>query len=279
MASIISQIICGTKELLTQGFRSLPVILNTAMLVLGMAQGNVNLIFFFIGLAILSPLGCLIVNLVWELIYGNASSYTAKGIVSVISLITGVSLGFTKGEDGVEYNFNSTFYLFLAIAGLVWIPLEANMWQMPSGSVEQCNIFPVASSAEIINVVPSYWLTIMAFFFSYLIANASDLYNKQTNTAAPKAATEARKFQTMTSMVLLVISAIIFTILRYSTNCESGLGVIISWLLGSGLAYGWFTFMRQCGLGRLDDIFGISTRLLPMQSYEEPSPTMCLPTA
>lgn len=230
MASIISQFVCGTKNLLSQGFRSLPVILTSTILVLGMAQGNINLLFFFVGLAILSPTACLIVNLLWELIFKNVTS------------------------------------------------LPANYWQVPSGSVEQCNIFAVGTTSEIVNAVPSYWLTIMAFFFTYLIYNASDLYNKPENVAAPKPATEARKFQTLTSMILLIVSGIVFTILRYATNCETGIGVLVSWLIGGLLAGGWYTYMRSCGIGRLDDIFGISNRLLPYQSYQEPVPTMCVPS-
>jgi hypothetical protein len=40
----------------------------------------------------------------------------------------------------------------------------------------------------------------------------------------------------------------------------------------------WYKFMRRCGLGRLDDIFGINNRILPMQSYETKEPTVCLPS-
>jgi len=235
MTSIISQIVCGTRNLLAQGFRSLPVLLSSTILVLGMAQGNINLLFFFVGLAILSPTACLLVNLLWELIFSNTPS---------------------------------------------WLTIPSVYWKVSGGDSEQCNLFTLNDSSmpSIINVVPSYWLTIMAFFFTYLISNASSLYKKQENSKAPKSATEARKFQTLVSIVLLSACSIIFTILRFATQCETPLGVIISWVLGGYLGYGWYTFMRGCGLGRLDDIFGISNRLLPLQSYEEPMPTMCVPS-
>jgi hypothetical protein len=50
----------------------------------------------------------------------------------------------------------------------------------------------------------------------------------------------------------------------------------VSGLLGYGLAKGWFDFMRNCGMGRLDDIFGISNRILPLQSYESPTQVTCM---
>jgi hypothetical protein len=200
-----------------------------------MTQGNINFMFFFVGLAMLTPLAALIINILWELLFSNTPS---------------------------------------------WLTIPPFLWKMNSATAETCNLFTSTSSTlpETINVVPSYWLSIMSFFFTYLILNAQNLYNKQSSSKASKAAVDARMNQTLISMIILSITALLFTLMRYSTACETGIGVLVSWLLGGGLAYGWYSFMRQCGLGRLDDIFGISNRLLPMQSYEEPSPSMCVPT-
>jgi hypothetical protein len=233
MNSIISQLIFSTRNIATQGFRSLPVILSSTILVLGMTQGNINLLFLFVGFAILSPLACFIINVLWELLFSNTPS---------------------------------------------WATIPTDLWKMENATAEQCSLF--FSKIEIpqtMNVVPSYWLTMMAFFFTYLLLNAHNLYNKQSESKASKAAVDSRKNQTIMCMGMIVIFSIFFTIYRYSTTCEKGLGVIISWLLGAGIAHGWYTFMKNCGLGRLDDVFGISNRLLPMQSYEEPSPSMCVP--
>jgi len=197
-----------------------------------MTQGNINFLFFFIGLSILTPLACLLLNILTEIV-------------------------FTK------------------------LGVPDNLWKLDSATAEACKLISTTISEvpQTLNVIPSYWLSIMAFFFTYLILNAQDLYNKQSSSKASKGAVDARKNQTMISMVILSISAILFTLIRYATTCENGLGVVISWILGGGIAVGWYKFMRNCGLGRLDDIFGISNRLLPMQSYEEPSPTVCVPTS
>jgi len=199
-----------------------------------MTQGNINFLFFFVGLAMLTPLATFLINVLWELLFSNTPS---------------------------------------------WLTIPPLLWKVNAATAETCGLFTSITSShpETINVVPSYWLSIMSFFFSYLILNAQNLYNKESSSKASKPAIDARKNQTMISMIILSITAILFTLIRYSSSCETGLGVIVSWLLGGGLAYGWYAFMRQCGLGRLDDIFGISNRLLPMQSYEEPSPTMCVP--
>lgn len=234
MASVISPFVCGTRNIISQGFRSLPVILGSTILVLGMIQGNINLLFFFVGLSIIAPLSALILNILWELLFSNTPW---------------------------------------------WLTVPEVLWKLPEATSEVCAIYPSLDNAvpTALNVVPSYWLTMMAFFFTYLFSNALMLYNNQEHSKAPKSAVEARKSQAMSSMVLLIVIGIIAFIMRYATGCETGLGLLISCALGSSLAHGWYTFMRNCGLGRLDDLFGISNRILPMQSYETSDPTVCLP--
>ena len=119
----------------------------------------------------------------------------------------------------------------------------------------------------------------MAFFYTYLFSNALMLYTIQETSKAPKSAIEARKSQAMSSMILVVVLAVFSLIMRYATGCETGLGLLLSSALGYSLSHGWYKFMRNCGLGRLDDLFGISNRILPMQSYETSDPTVCLPSA
>lgn len=235
MSSIIGPFVCGTRQLLSQGFRSLPVILGGAILVLGLIQGNLNFLFFFVGLCILAPTSALILNMLWEILFANTPS---------------------------------------------WLTIPPFLWKLPDATSEACAIYTTGSTLPpvVLNVVPSYWLTMMAFFFTYMYSNASELYKKQETSRAPKSAVEARKSQAMASMILLIAIGILVVLLRYATTCETGLGVLVSMLLGSSLAHGWYTFMRACGMGRLDDMFGISNRILPMQSYEAPDPTVCVPS-
>jgi hypothetical protein len=154
------------------------------------------------------------------------------------------------------------------------------MWQLPAANAEACNIFTVGAGASVttLNVVPSFWMSMIAFFFTYLYVNAIHLYDKQETSKAPKIAVAARKSQAIVSMIVVMGLAILTTILRYGTSCETGLGILVSWILGYGLGYGWYKFMRSCGLGRLDDLFGITNRILPQQSYQELDPTVCVAT-
>lgn len=235
MASVIGDFVCGTRNFLAQGFRSLPVILASAVLILGLTQANFNLLFFFVGMFILSPLTALITNALCE---------------------------------------------FLFAKGPVWLQ---PLWAVPNGAAMACQIFTIGPSQPLgtpVNVVPSYWLTMMAFFFAYLILNAWNLYTLQANSKAPEAAVNARKSQAIMSIAIIGVLAVATFLLRYmSTGCETGFGVGLSAILGGGIAWGWYTFMRNCGLGRLDDLFGISSRILPMQSYEDVAPTVCVPTS
>lgn len=230
MAEVLGETIVGIRELLTQGFRSLPVILGNAVLVLGLAQGNFNLLFFFVGMFILTPVGVIILNALFEFLFVNVLPESLQ-----------------------------------------------SLWLVANAGAPQCAIFTVGESADYsLNGVPSLWMTMMAFFFWYLGLNAYDLYNKATNSKAPKAATDARKSQAITSMVIVGLVALVTTLLRYGTSCETAIGVLVSGALGYGLARGWYEFMRNCGMGRLDDIFGISNRILPLQSYESGPQVTCM---
>jgi hypothetical protein len=234
MSSALGTFICATRNLLVQGFRSLPVILGGSALIIGMTQGNFNFLFFFVGMIILAPTGALFVNTVWELFFG----FTPE-----------------------------------------WFTIPKVFWQIQTGNTDACALYTVGVSGtpEVATVVPTYWTTMIAFFFYYLFINANALYNKQQTSKASPEAVATRKSQTFISMAFLIALAIIITILRYGTSCETGLGLLVGWILGSSLAHGWYKFMKACGVGRLDDLFGISNRILPLQSYEELDPTVCLP--
>jgi hypothetical protein len=233
MPSVIGPLVCGARQLSSQGFRSLPVLLGGAILILGLVQGNINLMFFFVGLCLLAPVSSLAINMLWELIFNNTPSF---------------------------------------------LTIPSGLWKVDAGSSKACSIFTIGGDIPVVvNMVPSCWLTMMSFFYVYLFSNAYALYKKQESSKAPKASVDARKSQAVTSMLLVVVIGVLSLLLRYSTSCETGLGIVVSILLGGFLGNWWYRFMRMCGLGRLDDLFGISNRILPMQSYESPDPTVCVP--
>lgn len=237
MNNILGDLVCSVRSTVSQGFRSLPVLLAGSILVLGLAQGNINLMFFFVGMFILTPFATVLFNLIND-------------------------------------------YLFK-----IWpfTMIDSLFWKSPNANAEQCTLFATPEKDKEFGmpiagcVVPSYWMTIMAFFFSYLYANASELYNKPVQKHSPEQLVTARQSQAMISMLIITVTAILFTLFRYATSCETALGIFVSWLVGFLLATGWYAFMRSCGLGRLDDIFGINNQLLPHQSYEDEAPKICVP--
>jgi hypothetical protein len=232
MAEFIGDLICTTREFIAQGFRSLPVLLGSTALVLGLAQGNFNYLFFFVGMFLLTPLFVILLN-------------------------GGLELGFSFLPQAFE-------------------PL----WLVKNAGAPQCSIFASGSSAGgPMNGVPSFWMSMIAFFIVYLFTNAKALYDKSASSKAPAAAVSARKSQAILSMVVLVALGVLVTLLRFATTCETGLGVLVSWVLGGVVANYWYTFMKACGLGRFDDLYGIANRILPLQSLEESDPTVCIPTS
>lgn len=210
-----SSFVCGLRNFLDQGFRSLPTILANCVLLLGLLQGNLTYLFFFVGLFIAAPTAALALN---------------------------KSLYF--------FFKNSTSSIFFA----------------PNGNAEQCQLFPVFSPFSLGGssfVVPSYWTTIISFFFIYLITNAAYIYTAPAQKDSSEEAIRRRKFQTGSSMFILAAFFIIFMILRFSVSgCETTLGMAIGSALGGILGYSWYKALRDCGLGEYDDIFGIQTQIL-----------------
>jgi hypothetical protein len=128
-----------------------------------------------------------------------------------------------------------------------------------------------------VNLTPTYWYTMMIFFLTYLFLNAYDLYNREQSDSAPKVSVDARKGQAIAAMTIVCILGIALSILRWGTACETVLGMLVGFGIGIGIAQAWFTLVRNCGMGRLDDLFGISNRILPLQSLENEPPVVCVP--
>jgi hypothetical protein len=150
---------------------------------------------------------------------------------------------------------------------------------MPQASVcTLMDILPTGNAKPAI-VVPTYWTTLTVFFFAYLILNANDLYTRKTPKSADKVGVNARKSRMLMSIAMLSIFGALSLIVRFAvTHCENALGMLTGISLGGGLAYGWYTFVRNCGIGHFDDIFGVSARLLSKEAAGLVSPKVCVPS-
>jgi len=80
------------------------------------------------------------------------------------------------------------------------------------------------------------------------------------------------------SIIAISVVFVLVMIARYSLmHCENALGLGIGTALGVFTAWWWYVFVRNCSLGRFDDIFGISNRMLsPSVTGNDPT-KVCVP--
>ena len=71
-----------------------------------------------------------------------------------------------------------------------------------------------------------------------------------------------------------IMFALIVSLLRYNTNSETFRGMIIAFLVGGLLGYGWYQFAVICG-ARAADIFGMAQQIIPSSAKDE-KPMTCV---
>jgi hypothetical protein len=223
-------ILLGLREYILLSLKELPLIASAGPLFVGLVQGNVNLILFALGTAIIAP--------------------SAAGLSG-----------------------------WLLKYPLEWLKVPPNWWKVASSDVSP--LLPEAPSIGIglrnaINVVPTYWFTMSVFFFAYLALNAAALYNEPSRSGADKDKVDNRKNQAIMSLILIsTLGLAILAAKVWLSGGETALGAIVGLLVGVGTASAWFKFLRQCGMGRLEDVFGIQARILPEAAVGE-APVVCV---
>jgi hypothetical protein len=175
-----------------------------------------------------------------------------------------------------------TFMLFLghtiAVPVTVWIAqlllkvisVKGNpLFYVPSGDLTSL-VKNAATTDTYQMVVPSYWLSQVWFFLSYLFTNAAKVYSKPADGNTPKLKVDNRKARTTTIMIVTLVGALALTALRYTyTNTETLLGVFASMGVGIGLGVGWYYFAELCG-AQYSDVFGIITQTLSSGAQQKP---------
>ena len=137
-------------------------------------------------------------------------------------------------------------------------------------------------------VISSEWLAMISFFFSYLIANAVELYSLTANdssitvdgSAAPDITSKItnRTSQAMVALCTTIVVACIIIGYRYMTQCETLLGTVVTMGIFGGIGYGWYKLLSTIGQNRLSDMFGIANRLLSPSAMTN-APIACVPIA
>ncbi len=126
----------------------------------------------------------------------------------------------------------------------------------------------------------SYWPTLMVFICVYIIINAGYLIKVSPDGSAPDYMVQSRRSQAVSAMLYAL--AFIFVALWYNhtflnkTIEDKLIGPMISSIIfGIGLAVGWHYIITTCGITKLTDIFGITSRLFHKPTTPEQSTTIC----
>jgi hypothetical protein len=133
--------------------------------------------------------------------------------------------------------------------------------------------------------VTTAWMSMVSFFLGYMINNASQLFSRQSPDESllvtPEGAAINKKILNRQSQALMSFIAIItFTVVviyfRYSTGCDSFLGIISTLALSGTAGFAWYYTLSLIGQDRLSDLFGIANRLLPPSAIQD-QPVACIP--
>lgn len=193
-------------------------------------------------------------------------------------IIFAVGLGIVAPLGVLAINYGLEFLIPLLGRFIDTTTLTDLVYMSQASVCTLMDVLPTGNAKPAI-VVPTYWTTMTVFFFVYLILNANDLYTRKTPKGSDPVGVNARKTRMLMSIVMLSVFAILSLVIRFAvTHCENTLGMLTGIGLGSGLAYGWYTFVRNCGIGHFDDIFGVSARLLSKEAAGLVKPKVCVPS-
>lgn len=123
-----------------------------------------------------------------------------------------------------------------------------------------------------VNVMPSYWMQHVLFFFGYLLANGVGLFLLPQEKGVSDMYYENRRAKARGVIIVSVLAALAFTYFRYLTGAETLHGVALAFVTGGGLGYAWYQFAAYCG-ARHADVFGVAPSLLPATAKEEKAMT------
>lgn len=268
------------RESIFHFFRGLPIMALINLILLGSFQGNLNYIFFAAGMSFFAPTAAVLSNMLFEFV---VSSFKAGGeyVLPILIILLLGSMGLIV--TGALYGPNTSYIVSGVISLIITFCAffgsgDDSIWSVPNGA--SCTLFEALSETPLksMNSVPTTWTVMTTFFFVYLICNAFDIYNRPVPKSADPISVNARKTRCGVSIFILILMLIFVLAGRYSvTNCETPLGILIGTTLGVYTGYLWYAFLRACGMGQFDDIFGISNRLLSREAAGDSAPKVCVP--
>lgn len=201
-------------------------------------------------------------------------------------------MGFTQGNIGLLVLglgqitvLPLTVFLFQTIVEFLGTKFEQQGWTgswLPYTTVlnkEICNMIPGSADLTITNVkvAPSFWMSQILFFFSFLMSNGVSLVTMKAEENADPDKVENRKTQATISIAISFGLLLLLVGIRYFvTGCETITGILVTTFTAVPLGIGWYYVAKACS-ARDADIFGIIQKILP-PSAEQPPPMTCVYT-
>jgi hypothetical protein len=235
----LKNIIADIRIFLYGGISTLPLTIAGTLSILGLFTANYAILFFLLGFLIIAPLTATIINLLGGALFGGSNIFKAK-----TGEVCNVAIPFTTLKN-------------------------------PVGIYEG-------------TVISSSWMAMIAFFIGYLFTNGIELYSREsddttitvtsTSTSDLNTMVTNRKSQAIVAMASIIVFALIVFAFRYSSGCESIVGMILTSIIFIFTGYGWYKALSKVGQDRLSDLFGIANRLLPPSAITN-APIACIPIA
>jgi len=175
---------------------------------------------------------------------------------------------------------NTSLFILLAGQALVvpffteiihWLGSKSSWALLPASDISQLISTP---STTTVNVMPSYWMAHISFFFGYLLSNAVAMYLEKPNLDLIKGASSdavkssinakvgARKEKSLTLIISILVFFVLISILRaVATGAETFSGITFAMVVLGGIGYGWYLFARVLGATN-SDVFGIAIQMM-----------------
>lgn len=151
---------------------------------------------------------------------------------------------------------------------------------MPGSAVmEACSMIPLAANSTY-SSVPSVWMTMTAFFGTYIAINAAKIYTTTpTRRSKETIPVQQRKGVGLISMLATILLVLFLIIPRMMSPCESttyigsfpvNFGSLLGLIIGAAGAYVWWGILEACGSTVLPDIHGVMIGLKPGSLHTAP---------
>jgi len=124
------------------------------------------------------------------------------------------------------------------------------------------------------NVTPSFWMMHVLFFATYMVSNAMAILSLPVDSKLDPIIVSNRKSKAKTIIAVIFGMTVLVTILRFITNTETFLGIMLAILAAWGLGYGWYELAAICG-ARAADVFGVMQQILPSSATAD-KPMTCV---